>query len=201
MNRTASILKNTRQEKDYSIAQISQKIKVPLKYLAAIEAEDAANFPEEPYISLIVKDYAQFLGLDGQQMLRLFYRDFSTKINSSPDLRPKNPLSPQAFFSYFVIIATVVFSVYLLSEYFQFHRPPHLSVVWPATVSPSSASLEIRGTTDPEATVRINHNLVMVDTKGNFVKKISYDSRSPKITVTAQSPSGKTTIAEKNYQE
>ena len=80
MFRVSTIFKNTRLDKELEFSEISKKLKIPAKYLEAIEDEKIANFPQEPYCSLIVKDYANFLGLNGEEILSLFRRDFAQKV-------------------------------------------------------------------------------------------------------------------------
>ena len=58
----SSLLKNTRLDKEWDLTDISKKLKVPVKYLEALENGQIACYPEEPYCSLIIKDYADFLG-------------------------------------------------------------------------------------------------------------------------------------------
>ena len=78
----SSLLKNTRLDKEWELEDISKKIKIPVKYLRALEDEQINCFPQEPYCSLIIKDYADYLGLQGQDVLALFRRDFEQKRKS-----------------------------------------------------------------------------------------------------------------------
>ena len=200
MFRTSDLLKNTRLEKDLSIEEISKKLKIPAKYLVAIEAEDTACFPQQPYCSLIIKDYADFLGLDGLDILKLFHRDFFIK--KKPKLRKQKSFSftPQFTFTLLTVIAFIGFSLYLGSEYIKFNRPPPLKVNWPAQQILNSSTLDLTGATDPESTVRINQDLVIVDTNGNFYKKLTLSSGENKILVESKSPAGITTSQEKTLQ-
>jgi hypothetical protein len=60
--------------------------------------------------------------------------------------------------------------------------------------------IEITGSTDDDATVRVNQDLIMVDSNGNFKKQLTLPSTETKIDVEAKSPSGKTTVVEKIYK-
>jgi cytoskeletal protein RodZ len=200
MSRASSLLKNTRLDKEWELADISKKIKVPIKYLEAIENEVVASFPSEPYCSLIIKDYADYLGLNGTEILSLFRRDFDQrrKIKS-----PKNSFfsfTPHFTFTISIIAIIIIFSFYLTSEYFKFHQPPKLKVNWPLETNISTSTVEINGNTDLEATVRINQDLILVDNQGNFQKKINLESGDNKITVESTSPNGKTTVEEKTIK-
>lgn len=197
MFRASTILNNTRLEKDLDLSEISKKLKVPLKYLEALESENISAFPTEPYCSLIVKDYADFLGLNGNEILSVFRRDFDQrrKIKS----RSKNifAFTPQSTFVSTIIISLILFSIYLISEYLKFNRPPKLKISWPTESISVNNNIEISGVTDPEATVSINGDLIIVNSEGKFQKKLSFATSEAKIRIESKSPSGKTTVDEK----
>lgn len=196
MLRTSSILKNTRLDKEYDLIDISKKLKIPIKYLTAIENEEVCCFPQEPYCSLIIKDYADYLGLNGEEMLSFFRRDFEQKKKSKSFKRDGFSFTPQFTFAILIGIIVISFIFYLTVEYFKFNRPPKLKINWPENVA--GQSFDLTGVTDPNSTIRINQDLIIVDDKGNFQKKIQASSGGEiKITVESKSPSGKTTTEEK----
>ncbi len=197
MHRASTILSSARLDKELVLPEISQKTKIPLKYLQAIESEDITSLPDEPYCSLIVKDYADFLGLNGQNILSLFRRDVLTKKkNHSPASRPLS-FTPQFAFMLTLVLSFLAFGGYLLSEYIKFNRPPHLEVNWPNQVT--NSTLEISGITDPEATVRVNDSLVIVYSDGHFIKKLNFSTDKPQIVVQSISRGGQTAVAQKVY--
>ena len=195
MKRASSILESTRLDRELDFTEISKKTKIPLKYLIAFENEKTADFPEEPYCSLMLKDYADFLGLNGEEILCLFRRDYDRRIPKALPRRFLFSFTPQFAFSLFIIVLAVIFASYLVAEYLKFNRPPHLKINWPQNLS--SQSVEISGLTDPQATVKINDSLVIVDEKGNFQKKIEISTAEAKIVVEAKSPAGVVTKDEK----
>ena len=160
MYRASDIIQNTRIEKDLTIEEISKKIKIPAKYLLAFEKEDKDNFPQEPYSSLILKDYANFLGLNGERILMIFRRDFEIK-NKIVQQKPKKTIyfSPQLTFSVSLIFVFLLFAGYLVNEYLKFNRPPKLKIDWPQEFS---NPLIIQGSTDPTNTIRVNDDLILV---------------------------------------
>ena len=107
--------------------------------------------------------------------------------------------TPQLTFSVVVISTVLLFVSYLVSEYIKFNNPPKLKVNWPQAIT-SLNSVEITGLTDPEATVRINQDLVIVDINGNFQKKINLSNYEEKIVVESKAPNGKTTKEEKTIK-
>lgn len=200
MFRVSTIFKNTRLDKDLEFSEISKKLKIPIKYLEALENEKIANFPQEPYCSLIVKDYANFLGLNGEEILSFFRRDFSQKNKITKSGNPFFVFTPQFTFKIGIIITLIFFSTYLILEYLKFNRPPELRVNWPDAKTLTGSTVEINGSTDQESTVRINHDLVIVDATGSFKKKITLTPPESKITIESKSANGKTTTVEKIYK-
>jgi len=200
MFRASSLLKNTRLDKEWNLSDISKKIKVPIKYLEAIENETIVDFPQEPYCSLIIKDYGDFLGLNGTEILSLFRRDFDQRRKIKSTKNSFFSFTPQFTFTISIIIIVIIFSFYLISEYFKFHQPPKLKVNWPLESTISTSTIELSGNTDSEATVRINEDLILVDDNGDFQKKINLATGDNKITIESTSPNGKTTIEEKTIK-
>ena len=199
MLRTSSLLKNTRLDKEYELIDISKKLKIPVKYLTAIEDEDIKNFPQEPYCSLIVKDYADYLGLNGPQSLSFFRRDFEQKKRNKSIKKSGFSFTPQFTFKILVGIIIIFFIFYLTSEYIKFNRPPKLKINWPQNIS--SQNFDLTGITDPDSTIRINGDLIIVGANGSFQKKIQTGSDGEiKITVESKSPSGKTTVDQKTLK-
>lgn len=197
MYRASTLLQNARIDKDLSLEEVSKKTKISVKYLKALEDEDATCFPQEPYCSLMVKDYAEFLGLNSLQVLSLFRRDFAQKRKVKTKSRHRLSFTPQVTFYFLLFLTIITFVSYLVYEYVKYNQPPKLIVSWPTEQQLQSNLVEISGTTDPEATVRINQDLVIVDQKGFFQKKIDLGGGSLEVVVQSKSPSGQTTTLQK----
>ena len=197
MYRASIILKNARSDKDLSLDEVSKKLKIPQKYLESIENENILCFPQEPYCSLIIKDYADFLGLNGQQIVGLFRRDFAQKRKVKANNKSLISITPQFTFGVIISIFVVLFSLYLVFEYIKFNRPPKLKIDWPNDNTVSKEIIEISGMTDPESTVRVNQDLVIVEADGSFRKKLSVLPGDIKVIIESKSPSGKISQEEK----
>lgn len=200
MFRASTILSNARLDKSLELSEVSKKLKIPQKYLQAIESENSQNFPQEPYLSLIVKDYANYLGLNGTDTLSIFRRDYEQKRKLKKEKPPSLFITPQFTFKIGVFVSVLIFIAYLVTEYLKFNQPPRLEVYWPESPPPKTEQLEISGLTHPESTVRINDDLVIVNSNGEFRKKVTIPQQSNfVIVVESTSPSGKTNRLEKGY--
>jgi cytoskeletal protein RodZ len=195
MKRASTILESARLDRELDFTEISKKLKIPQKYLIAFENENSADFPGEPYCSLMVKDYADFLGLNGEELLCLFRRDYDRKPQYTARRRFWFSLTPQFAFTSFISLLGIIFIAYLVTEYLKFNRPPELKINWPSDFSKNS--VEISGITDPESTIRINDTLVIVNSDGAFKKTLEISTSEAKIVVEAKSPAGVVTKDEK----
>ncbi len=74
-------LKSEREQKGYSIEQIARDTNIAKRYLEALEAEDFSVFPGDPYLVGFLRNYADYLGIDPDEMVKL-YNNF--KIQSQP---------------------------------------------------------------------------------------------------------------------
>jgi cytoskeletal protein RodZ len=74
-------LKSARELKGCTYEQVSRDTNIATRYLEALETENFASFPGEPYILGFLRNYGDYLGLDVQELLSL-YRAF--KIQEQP---------------------------------------------------------------------------------------------------------------------
>jgi cytoskeletal protein RodZ len=74
-------LKAARESKGCTYEQVSRDTNIAARYLEALETENFASFPGEPYILGFLRNYGEYLGLDAQELLSL-YRAF--KIQEQP---------------------------------------------------------------------------------------------------------------------
>jgi flagellar biosynthesis protein FlhG len=73
---TGALLKQVREAHRVSLRDVSQKTKIGLQYLRAIEDEDYTKLPAVVYASGFVGEYAKCLKLDPQQVARTYVRRY-----------------------------------------------------------------------------------------------------------------------------
>jgi cytoskeletal protein RodZ len=199
MLRASTVLSHARLDKELNFSEVSKKLKIPQKYLQAIEEEDQPLLPQEPYCSLIIKDYANFLGLNGDEVLRIFRRDFNQKKTVSTKTFLIPGLTPNFIFRLSLLFLFFIFFAYLFSEYLSFNRPPRLTITWPEKALLIDNVAKISGQTDSEATVSVNGDLVLVDQNGKFTANIKVPESGLNIIVESRSIAGKITSLSKSY--
>jgi len=126
-------LKTARTEKGLGFDQISRDTNISLRYLEALEAENFAIFPGEPYVIGFLKNYGAYLELDVQKLISL-YR--ALKIQEQPipveQLLRHKPKLPKFFVPLVLILAAAGaagFGVYYLITNVQFKRSDNVPVV------------------------------------------------------------------------
>ena len=65
-------LRATREEKGLNFDQICRETNISLRYLEALETENFAVFPGEPYVIGFLKNYGAYLDLDVQKLISLY---------------------------------------------------------------------------------------------------------------------------------
>lgn len=64
------LLRNTRDAKKLSLAEVHQNTRMSLPVLKALEQDDFTSFESEIYLKGFLKSYAKYLGLDADELVR-----------------------------------------------------------------------------------------------------------------------------------
>ncbi len=89
-------LRLSREEKGFSIDRVARDTNVARKYLEALENEDFAMFPGEPYLIGFLRIYSEYLGLDPQSIINL-YKNFKIQEQPVPIDELLNKRDPRPF--------------------------------------------------------------------------------------------------------
>jgi len=65
-------LKETRNEKELTLDQVSRETNISIRYLEAMETENFSVFPGEPYVIGFLRNYGAYLDLDVQKLISLY---------------------------------------------------------------------------------------------------------------------------------
>jgi cytoskeletal protein RodZ len=65
-------LRSTREIKGYTFDNISRETNIATRYLEALENENFAVFPGEPYLQGFLRNYGEYLGLDTEELFSLY---------------------------------------------------------------------------------------------------------------------------------
>lgn len=208
MIRAGQRLQEARLQKKLTLEQVSKAIKIKEQFLSAIEQGKYEKLPSRTYAYGFVKNYADYLGLSKRETLALFRREFNEEqiFKVLPDGLAKQsdfPVSQYRWHRSAFIIGSLVLSLamYILFQYrFAFINPP-LEVATPKEKQlVTSDFVEVKGKTDPNATVSIGSIPVTLDGNGNFAKKIDVLSGEATIEIKAVNRFGKETVVKRNIE-
>lgn len=201
MKTTGQILAAARRAKKLELEDVARITKIRPQYLEAIENDDYQKLPSGAVAKGFIRNYCEFLELNPTQIAAVFRRDFVE--NQAGQIVPRGfvePVTKQAFWTpratVIAILTLVVtlFAAYLGYQYYVFTGPPTLTVNQSdQQITSPEPTYEISGTTDPEATLAVNGQLVALDRGGKFFFRVPLAEGENLVTITATSKTNKTT--------
>jgi cytoskeletal protein RodZ len=204
MKTVGKLLKETRFKKKYSLVFLEKKTKIKREFLEAIEKDDWRALPEFPVVWGFTQSLSSFLKLDNKFVGALLKRDYPPKdlaINPKPDVAEKMFWTPKHTFLTGIAVVLVLMAGYLGFQYYRFLRPPFLVVDEPKEgASVGSEEVWVAGKTDPDVTLVINNQPVLLSENGTFQAKIAVFSGTKELTVIAKTRSGKETVIVRKIQ-
>lgn len=193
-----------RKRKNLSIEEVARATKIREEFLLAIEHGDFKDLPSPTYAYGFVRNYAKFLGLPVDKTLAIFRREFDER--KEVEVLPKGFIKPSYFFPKFrigrnVILVGVV-CVFILGFLFYQYRSaifnPKLEVNSPKENEVlNSLTVEIKGKTDPNATLSVENQEVPIGSNGEFIKKITVFPGSTTLNIRVENKFGRVTILER----
>jgi cytoskeletal protein RodZ len=90
MSDLGALLRKAREQRGYTLDDIQEATKIRKRYLEAIENGDYKVLPGSFYVRAFVKNYAEMVGLDAEEVLRLYQKELP-KVNTD-DAMPSEPL-------------------------------------------------------------------------------------------------------------
>ncbi len=158
-----------REHKGVDLYRAERDTKIRVRYLGALERGEYAELPGAVYTKGFLRNYALYLGLDPEDVIRQWKRERGDAVvPAEPVLAVPKPLAaPRAglTFSPVVIVAALltvliaVFALYIGLQLIRFAKPPTLAVTSPAqaviNVADDVTSYTLKGTSIPGATITI----------------------------------------------
>lgn len=208
MKTVGEILKSARKKKGIKRSKLAKKTKIDQKYINALEKNDYSNLPEAAFVKGFIKNYAQAVDLNPAQVLAVFRRDYDQNVQGKViprELTPSNVSrrvlwSPKTTIIASIAIVGVGLAAYFIYQYRLLIAAPDLEITSPQEQEQVTATVTVRGVTDPQATVKINNEQALVDSDGEFSLAIVLPEGTRSITVQATSRSGKSRTIQRTVQ-
>ena len=157
-----------RERKGVDLFRAERDTKIRSRYLAALERGDYRELPGAVYTKGFLRNYAVYLGLDPEDVLRQWRRERGDQLPAEPVVvaprtivDPPRPLafSPSVVVAALMTFGVILFGVYLAVQLLRFAKPPTLTVTSPASavveVDDATTSFRLEGTATPGATVTV----------------------------------------------
>lgn len=176
-NNLGNTLKMARTKKKLSLSKVSRILNIKEQYLIALEEEDYNKLPINLYAKNYLKDYAKFLDLDAEKLIK------KSPFNTTE--AEKNPFSKKIMSTFkFLIVPKIIRNAVLfllvislffyLGYYFlKSKERPELLIYQPKEdIITANRQIILEGKSDAEAEIRINGELILADENGYFSETI-----------------------------
>jgi len=184
------------------VKDIEKAIRIRHKYIEMIENGRYDKLPPDVYVRGFVRNYAAYLKLDPDKVMKLYERErgLLENVNKAkkgvpvvkPLVAPRLVVTPKT-----ITIAGIVCIALLILGYIGWQvsiltAPPKLVVTNPSNnVNIVGDSVNVEGTTDTGATLYINDVEVGIDQGGTFKERISLQDGVNNIRIKAQNKMGR----------
>src|SRR6185369_9147221 len=130
-----------RERKGVDLIRAERETKIRVRYLSALESGDYRDLPGAVYTKGFLRNYAIYLGLDPEDVLRQWRRERGDQVGPEPVIVPPRPLeapsrplnfSPSVVVAALLTAGVVLFFIYLSAQLLRYSRPPDLTVTSPA---------------------------------------------------------------------
>lgn len=142
MKNVAQVLRETREEKNLTIEQVSNSIKIRPSLIEALEKGEYFVFSSDIHLKSFLRAYANYLGIHTDKIMALYRRE--TEIKTDEDKgrgtsTQKNPfyLSLSELFTYKTLISALAITgllvafIFFYKQYKAFNQPPTLEILSP----------------------------------------------------------------------
>jgi cytoskeletal protein RodZ len=202
MKTVGQILKSARLEKQISLEQASEFLKIRREFLEALENDNFSDLPSYISTAGFLKNYAEFLGLSPDAILAIFRRDFSLPKELTHRKRGSFSFNfnwtPKSILILTIIISLLGLGGYLGFQYFSFRKAPFLKLISPAEGEKIfQEKIEVKGKAQPDSLVTINDTPVFLSLNGDFHLEVELFPGENRIIVVAKNKFGKETKIER----
>ncbi|MGH2511133.1 MAG: helix-turn-helix domain-containing protein [Candidatus Limnocylindrales bacterium] len=199
-------LLTAREQKGVDLFRAERDTKIRARYLAALERGDYRELPGAVYTRGFLRNYAQYLGLDPDEILVQWRRERGDGSADPVLVVPRTvsaprqgiTISPRVFGGLLLAVVVIAVVAYIGNQLLRYNQPPTISVTDPAsaviTVDDAVSSYAIRGSSSPGATIsmtipgRDQPVQVTADANGNWTVDVQLRRGRNEFSVTATDP-------------
>lgn len=203
MKSAGDLLRDKRLILELSLEQVASRTKVKPEYLLALEESDFDKLPSAPVTKGFLKSYAKVLHLNPDTLIAMYRRDYDEVMGEimphglvEPIVKKPQLFSVPALLS---IISVLTFFGFLLIQLVSWWSLPQLSIIQPVDGETYGEQITVKGTTDPNVTLRVGEQTVLVNQNGEFSLDLKYPAGTHRLLIQATTRDGKTRLLERTF--
>lgn len=189
-NQFGERLRTAREARGLALPEVARRVRLPAKYVAALEVGDAHELPLGSYRRLWARTYAEFLGLPATEADAAYPAFDPVPTQAAPRQPSVGAHAPVAYGRRSLLVAvSLAVVMYLIVQAWHTLLPPSLTLLSPAdNLTTFAASVDVSGTTDTGTRMVVNGEVVAVDNRGLFKVSVALAPGLNTVTVVAQKP-------------
>lgn len=165
MSSLGQILRSRREELGKDLKDVEAALSIRVKYLEALELENFSVIPGEVYTKGFLRNYANYLGLNAEEMVQLYKNTLESRDNTKTETNETQPPSPKkkkakpkrsgfAFgFGMAVLLLVIAGAAYFAYPYFAQKAPGDIINAPPKSAAPLPQSPVPQAQPQPVPTV------------------------------------------------
>ncbi len=200
----SELLSKRRKELDLSLEDIERNTHIRRKYLKLLESGDYANLSNDVYSRGYVKNYADYLGFDTKEILKLYSKErfeYDSSLGLKNKSRNSRGLKPIDSQTYTITPKTILFALtsifvlimvgYVSWQFSQLSSPPVIRLANQEKSSTDNSYVIISGEADSGSDVFINDSPILSAPDGSFSDRVMLVNGSNQIKISARNKFGK----------
>lgn len=197
------LLKKTRESKGINLSTVEKNIRVQIKFLKEIENNNWSVFPSQVYIAGIIKNYANFLGLDVKKTLAFFRRDYEKREETQFKTKiAKSYLTPES--RKIIILILSIFSIFIFLYFAiqlkNYLSPPKITLLSPKTDHFTvEKKIKVIGKTEKDTIITIFGERIYPNQEGIFEYQFPLQSGLNELIIELIGANGKKTVFRKIF--
>ncbi|MEX0622157.1 MAG: helix-turn-helix domain-containing protein [Candidatus Woykebacteria bacterium] len=202
MRTVGEILIEAREKKNLSLEQAEKDTRIRKSVLKHLEEGNWSSLAPT-YTKGLLKNYANYLGLDERRVLAFFRREYDEKKQlhlpkKTEKIQPKLRLSPPLLTAALISGLVLIVGLYLFSQYRSFTAAPFLEVEEPKNNTKiSSDEVNVVGKTLNDSILKVNGEQVQVSPGGSFSITVGLREGVNSLTITSANRFGKITTVKR----
>jgi len=176
----SDMIRNQMAAKELDAKRVIEATAIPDSYLSALLESQSEKLPPFPYVRNYLVRLADFLGLEKEEVLAAYRREFIEKVSGPADRLPQNrfalPSGRRRWIVVLIGILIVIAAITLGSR--ALSTPTFLLIIPDPNQNPyvvAESLITLRGRANPSDTLMINGETVPISEDGTFSKEYQLD--------------------------